>query len=128
VQRQESHVPHYRATKSIFYPITRTSFWVRMPTIWQQITVLTGHTLWVYRIAISPNGRILASVSADQTARLWNLENGQSIGSPLQHEAQVTSVSFSADGMLLATGCDNNNAYTWDMSVVVKKLVSATFF
>jgi hypothetical protein len=31
VQRQESHVPHYRATKSIFYPITRTSFWVRMP-------------------------------------------------------------------------------------------------
>jgi WD40 repeat protein len=74
---------------------------------WQQITVLTGHTLWVYRIAISPNRRILASVSADQTARLWNLENGQSIGSPLQHEDQVLH------GICL-----------W----LLKKLVSVTFF
>ncbi|KAJ8580240.1 hypothetical protein M405DRAFT_847737 [Rhizopogon salebrosus TDB-379] len=37
VQRQESHVPHYHATKSIFYPITRTSFWVRMPIIYGQV-------------------------------------------------------------------------------------------
>jgi hypothetical protein len=38
VQRQEGHVPHYRATKSIFYPITRTSFWVRMPNFTCNLT------------------------------------------------------------------------------------------
>jgi hypothetical protein len=41
VQRQESHVPHYRATKSIFYPITRTSFWVRMPITVRNFPELT---------------------------------------------------------------------------------------
>src|SRR5205807_1898245 len=42
----------------------------------------TGHTSLVHDIAISPNGRILASASWDSTARLWNLENGQPIAFP----------------------------------------------
>ena len=86
---------------------------------WQQLAVLTGHTNLVEGIAISPNGRILASASWDKTAQLWNLENGQPIGSPLQHllaEGGVNCVSFSTDGTLLATGCYDNNAYTWDVS------------
>jgi WD40 repeat protein len=92
-------------------------------TTWQQIAVLMGHTgpALIYDIAISPNGRILASASYDKTARLWNLENGQPIGSPLQHTNAVKCVSFSADGKLLATGCDDNNAYTWNMSVAVEE-------
>jgi WD40 repeat protein len=88
---------------------------------WQQIAVVTGHTSSVFGIAISPNGRILASASWDKTARLWNLKNSQPIGSPLQHEADVNVVSFSTDGKLLATSCDDNNAYTWDISAIVKE-------
>ncbi|KAJ8590259.1 WD40 repeat-like protein, partial [Rhizopogon salebrosus TDB-379] len=75
---------------------------------------LKGH-IYVFGIAISPNGRILASASYDNTARLWNLENSQPIGSPLQHDNSLYCVSFSIDGKLLATGCEDNNAYTWDM-------------
>jgi WD40 repeat protein len=90
-------------------------------TTWQQIAVLTGHTENVYSIAISPNGRILASTSYDRTVRLWNLENSQSIGAPLQHARSVYGVSFSTDGKLLATGCGDNNAYTWDISVIAKE-------
>jgi WD40 repeat protein len=81
-------------------------------TAWQQTAILTGHTHYVFGIAISPNGRILASASGDKTARLWNLENSQPIGSPLQHEDEVNSVSFSTDGNVLATSCDDSNAYT----------------
>jgi WD40 repeat protein len=89
---------------------------------WQwQIVVLTEHTSYVYGIAIYPNGRILASASHDKTARLWNLENGQPIGLPLQHDSPLHCVSFSLDGKLLATGCEDNNACTWDMSVVLKE-------
>jgi len=29
-------------------------------------------------------------------------------------------MSFSADGKLLATGCDDNNAYTWDVSEIIR--------
>jgi WD40 repeat protein len=39
-------------------------------TTWQQIAILTEHTSVVFSIAISPNGRILASASFDNTARL----------------------------------------------------------
>ncbi|KAG1778435.1 hypothetical protein EV702DRAFT_180824 [Suillus placidus] len=83
--------------------------------------VLDGHTLSVQSIAISPNGRILASASLDNTARLWNLDTNQPISSPLLHAHFVNSVSFSADGKLLATGCHDDNAYTWDVSAIVKE-------
>ena len=82
---------------------------------------MTGHTYFVCGIAISPNGRILASASYNNTARLWNLENSQPIGSPLQHDDSVDGVSFSTDGRLLATACRDNNAYTWDMSAIAKE-------
>jgi len=89
-------------------------------TTWKQSAVLTEHYSAIRGIAISPNGRILASASYDSTARLWNLENDQPIGSPLQHAGPVSCVSFSADGALLATD-GGYNAYTWDVSVIVKE-------
>jgi WD40 repeat protein len=92
-------------------------------TTWQQIAVLTGHTGVVYDIVISPNDLILASVgTSDMTARLWDLENGQPISSPLQHARPVRCLSFSADGKELATGCWDKNAYTWDVSAIVREV------
>jgi WD40 repeat protein len=78
---------------------------------WKQIAVLEGHTSRVIGIVISPNGCILASASGDNTARLWNLDNNQPISSPLRHTLFTTvySVSFSADGKLLATSCFDKN-------------------
>jgi WD40 repeat protein len=64
--------------------------------------------------------RILASASCDQTARLWNLETGQPINSPLQHANHVHCLSFSTDGKVLATGC-YENAYTWDVDAIVRE-------
>jgi WD40 repeat protein len=90
-------------------------------TTWQQIAVFTGHTDWVYDIAISPSDCILASTSWDKTARLWNLENGQSIGSPLRHAVDANCVSFSVDGKLLAIGCEDWKAYSWNISVIIRE-------
>jgi hypothetical protein len=89
-------------------------------TNWEQTAVLE-HTSFVYAIALSPNSHILASVSGDWTARLWNLENGQPISSPIQHAEQVNCVSFSADGKRLATGCNDKNAYIWDVTVILRE-------
>jgi len=90
-------------------------------TTWQQTNVLTGHTGSVNGIAISLSG-ILASASWDKTARLWDIENGQSIGSPIHHANSVTCTSFSKDGKLLATGCMDNNTHTWDVSAIVREV------
>jgi WD40 repeat protein len=91
-------------------------------TTWQRIAVLKGHTGVVFNFAISLNDLILASVGdGDRTARLWDLENGQPIGSPLQHAKNVRCLSFSPNGKELATGCTDGNAYTWDVSAIVRE-------
>jgi WD40 repeat protein len=92
-------------------------------TTWRQINVFTGHTSLVSAIALYPNGLILASASWDKTAQLWNLKNGQPIGTPHQHPdyGQVDCVSFSMDGKLLATGCNDGNAYLWDIAAIVRQ-------
>jgi WD40 repeat protein len=91
-------------------------------TNWQQSAVLLDdHTNIVTALAISPNDRILASASFDNTARLWNLDNGQPISSLFQHAQPVLCVSFSGGGKRLATGCDDNNAYIWDVAAILRK-------
>jgi WD domain, G-beta repeat len=63
---------------------------------------LTGHADIVQRVAISPDGKTLASASLDETVILWDLQTGQ----PKQtlKAGHPVSVSFSPDGQILANG------------------------
>jgi WD40 repeat protein len=38
---------------------------------------LHGHTSWVRSVAWSPDGRILASGSQDETIKLWDVKTGE---------------------------------------------------
>ncbi|KAG2343315.1 WD40 repeat-like protein [Suillus weaverae] len=88
---------------------------------WQQIAILEGHTSWVNAITLSQNNRILASASDDKTARLWNLDTNLPVGPPLQHKDLVDRTALSTDGKKLVTGCNDNNAYAWDIHATLKK-------
>jgi WD40 repeat protein len=88
---------------------------------WQQIAALEGHQSLVYGISLSSNNRLLASASWDKTARLWNLDTNLPVGPPLHHEDYLDSAALSPDGKVLATGCENNNAYTWDVHAILKE-------
>ena len=65
---------------------------------------LTGHTGYVYSVSFSPDGRTLASGSADGTVRLWNGVTGEHKQTLTGHTNWVESVSFSPDGRTLASG------------------------
>jgi WD40 repeat protein len=81
------------------------------------IGILTGHTSWVDSVAFSPDGKTLASGSADDTIRLWDVATGRPIGNPLTgHTGEVNSVAFSPDGKTLASGSADHTVRLWDVA------------
>lgn len=69
----------------------------------QEIGTLGGHGGIVWNVAFSPDGQMLASVSSDGTAKIWDWRNGDLLKT-LDFPDQVGSVSFSPDGQALAVG------------------------
>jgi WD40 repeat protein len=78
-------------------------------TVWEQ------HNNHITRVAISPDGRFLASCSFDQTVKLIDLEQ-QLRGVPLPaHQRPITALAASPDGSRVATG-------SWDETVQIRAL------
>jgi WD40 repeat protein len=89
---------------------------------------LSGHPEDVYDVAFSPDGKILASVSCGKTnpetrtcgqgeIRLWNVDTHQPLRQPLAgHTYYVTSIAFSPDGKLLASGSGDSKVILWNVT------------
>jgi WD40 repeat protein len=69
----------------------------------REIASQYAHGDWVRSIAFSPDGRLLATGSADGTAKIWEASTGKE-RLQIAHPNSVLSVTFSPDGRLLATG------------------------
>ena len=76
-----------------------------------------GHEGEVGRLAVSPDGKVLASVALMQehVIRLWSVT-----GKPLHvlrgHPESVTCIAFSADSKFLVSGGDDSTALLWDVA------------
>jgi WD40 repeat protein len=77
---------------------------------------LGGHTDEVHAIALSPDGRTLASGGADGSVILWDLETSQQLGDPIvAHPGGVLSLAFSLDGRALVSGGNDGDVVVWDV-------------
>ena len=84
---------------------------------WQnptRVATLIGHSSSVYSVALSPDGRTLASGSHDNI-KLWDVQSQQQSATLTGHSHLVRSVAFSPDGRTLASGSFDKTIKLWDV-------------
>jgi len=76
---------------------------------------LKGHEDDVLALAFSPDGKRLASGSADRTARTWAVASGECERVLKGHRLLIYGVAFSPDGLRLATASGDGTGRIWSV-------------
>jgi len=74
-----------------------------------------AHTDTIFGIALSDDGKLLATGGGDKLAKVWELTTRKEIARLEGHTAQVLTVSFNADGSQLVTGGADQQLSVWDV-------------
>lgn len=72
------------------------------------------HDMKVWALRWRPDGRRLATVSRDKTAKIWDAASGECLNTLEGHSHFVRAVAWSPDGRRLVTGGDDTKLLVWD--------------
>jgi len=83
---------------------------------WARVQVLEDHTGWILAVCFSPDGKQLATGSADKLINLYSFNEGSAIlAHTLEgHTGTVMSLSFSPDCKLLCSGSIDRSIKFWN--------------
>ena len=68
-----------------------------------------------YSVSFSSDGRYVASGSADQTVKIWEIQTNKCLSTLQGHTSEVLSVSFSSDGRYVASGSRDQTVKIWEI-------------
>jgi WD40 repeat protein len=83
------------------------------------VRVFEGHSGMIGDISVSPDGKLMASVSWDSSLRIWNLSSGEQMQTWQAPRGRFNAVSFSPNGKHLLTGSEYSRdgaVQLWDIT------------
>jgi len=80
----------------------------------QTAATIEGHSGDVWALALSADGRLVATGSFDGAVRLWEVATGRQLATLEGHTGGAWSVALSDDGELVASGSFDGTIRLWD--------------